>query len=127
MTRSSISFNFVTKNCGLPLVDLVSLGGDELASELSWILEKNILQTKPLSLKDDLNKHVISFLSFISFLSSLRRRQSDLLQKRKFLEKETLSGMKIENDEPPPKLESSKFLDLSLRADEGKVGNQIQS
>ncbi|XP_015891591.3 isoamylase 2, chloroplastic [Ziziphus jujuba] len=30
------SFNFIARNSGLPLVDLVSFSGDELASELSW-------------------------------------------------------------------------------------------
>ncbi|WOL01804.1 isoamylase 2, chloroplastic-like [Canna indica] len=32
----AFSFNFVTKNFGLPLVDLVSYGNSKLASELSW-------------------------------------------------------------------------------------------
>ncbi|RZS03157.1 hypothetical protein BHM03_00033297 [Ensete ventricosum] len=32
----AFSFNFVTKNSGLPLVDLVSFSNAELASELSW-------------------------------------------------------------------------------------------
>ncbi|XP_074581853.1 isoamylase 2, chloroplastic [Curcuma longa] len=32
----AFSFNFVTKNFGLPLVDLVSFSGANLASELSW-------------------------------------------------------------------------------------------
>ncbi|KAJ4829128.1 hypothetical protein Tsubulata_011813 [Turnera subulata] len=32
----AFSFNFVARNSGLPLVDLVSFSSDELASELSW-------------------------------------------------------------------------------------------
>ena len=32
----AFSFNYITNNFGLPLVNLVSFGSDKLASELSW-------------------------------------------------------------------------------------------
>ncbi|PON65766.1 Glycoside hydrolase [Parasponia andersonii] len=125
MTRSSISFNFVTKNCGLPLVDLVSLCGDELASELSWNSGEEHPTNRTLVLERRL-KQTCDFLLSFYLVSKLIEAKA----KRPSSEKKVLRERNIEwheNDESPPKLEPRKFLALSLRADEGKVGNQIHS
>ncbi|XP_062107471.1 isoamylase 2, chloroplastic-like [Humulus lupulus] len=122
----AFSFNFITRNSGLHLVDLVSFSGDELAYELSWNCGEEGPTTNTLVLENRL-KQIRNFLfvlyvslgvpvlnmgdecgqstggsiacsdrksfdwnalktdfgcqvtQFISFLSSLRQRRSDLL------------------------------------------------
>ncbi|PON65768.1 Glycoside hydrolase [Parasponia andersonii] len=170
----AFSFNFVTRNSGLPLVDLVSFSGEELASELSWncgeegptnktlVLERRLKQIRNflfilyvslgvpvLNMGDECGQTTggspayndrksfdwnalktgfgIQITQFISFLSSLRRRRSDLLQKRKFLKEENIDWHG--SDQSPPNWEepTSKFLAMSLRADEDSVENQMTS
>ncbi|KAF4363972.1 hypothetical protein F8388_000555 [Cannabis sativa] len=170
----AFSFNFVTRNSGLHLVDLVSFSDDELASELSWncgeegpttntlVLETRLKQIRNFllilyvslgvpvlnmgdecgqtaggsiaysdrksfdwnALKTDFGCQVTQF---ISFLSSLRHRRSDLLQKRKFLKEENIEWHG--SDQSPPKWEepTCKFLAMSLKVDEEKVKNQTSS
>lgn len=160
---SSFSLNFITRNNGLPLVDLVSFSKD-LALELSWncgeegptsdtpVLEKRLKQIRnflfilfislgvpvlnmgdecgqstggSISYKDrkpiDWSALKTSFgiqtTNFISFLSSLRTRRSDLLQKRAFLKEKNIEW--YGKDQAPPNWDdlSSKFLAMNLKVD----------
>ncbi|PQQ16834.1 isoamylase 2 chloroplastic [Prunus yedoensis var. nudiflora] len=58
---------------------------------------------------------------FIAFLSSFRKRRSDLLQKRNFLKEENIYW--YESDQTPPRWEdpSCKFLAMRLKADIDEV------
>uniref|UniRef100_A0A7N0UVE0 Glycosyl hydrolase family 13 catalytic domain-containing protein n=1 Tax=Kalanchoe fedtschenkoi TaxID=63787 RepID=A0A7N0UVE0_KALFE len=133
----SFSFNFISRNSGLSLVDLVSFSDDVPASELSWncgkegpttkttILERRLKQIrnylfilfvslgipvlnmgdecgqttggsvsyserKPLDWNALKTGYGIQTTRFISFLTSLRIRRSDLLQRREFLKIENI-------------------------------------
>ncbi|KAK8588290.1 hypothetical protein V6N13_087225 [Hibiscus sabdariffa] len=168
----AFSFNFVAKNFGLPLVDLVSFSNDELASEISWncgeegptsktaVLERRLKQIRNFifilyisqgvpvlnmgdecgqssggSLSYGSRKHLdwnamttgfgIQTTKFISFLSSLRKRRSDLLQKRSFLKEENIEWHG--SNQSPPVWEdlSCKFLAMTLKAD--KAEDQLSS
>lgn len=175
----AFSFNFITRNSGLPLVDLVSFSNDELASELSWncgeegptnktlILERRLKQIrnflfvlyvslgvpvlnmgdecgqstggspaysdrKPLDWKVLKTSFSIQTTQFISFLSSLRRRQSDLLQNKHNLKEENIYWHG--SDQSPPRWEdpTCKFLAMRLKVDEDEdeddnVGSQTTS
>ncbi|KAJ8898690.1 hypothetical protein K2173_004724 [Erythroxylum novogranatense] len=161
------SFNFIARNFGLPLVDLVSFSDGELASELSWncgeegptketfVLERRLKQIRNylfvlyvslgvpvLNMGDECGQSsggstshtsrksfdwsalstsfCIQTTEYISFLSSLRVRRSDLLQKRDFLKEEKINWSG--SDQSPPKWEdpSCKFLALTLKADEAE-------
>ncbi|KAI5316012.1 hypothetical protein L3X38_045188 [Prunus dulcis] len=164
----AFAFNFISRNSGLPLVDLVSFSGVELASELSWncgeegptnktaVLERRLKQIRNflfilfvslgvpvLNMGDecgqstggspaysdrkafDWNALETGFATqttqFIAFLSSFRKRRSDLLQKRNFLKEENIGW--YESDQTPPRWEdpSCKFLAMRLKADEDEV------
>ncbi|XP_075642601.1 isoamylase 2, chloroplastic [Castanea sativa] len=161
----AFSFNFIARNFGLTLVDLVSFSNDALASQLSWncgeegptdsttVLERRLKQIrnflfvlyvslgvpilnmgdecgqscggspaysdrKPLDWNTLKTGFSIQTSQFISFLSSLRMRRSDLLQKRNFLKEENIEWHG--SDQSPPKWEdpSCRFLAMTLRADE---------
>lgn len=160
----AFSFNYIARNFGLSLVDLVSFSSDELAAELSWncgeegptnstvVLEKRLKQIRNflftlfvslgvpvLSMGDecgqssggspaygDIKPFNWSALGtgfgkqttqFISFLSSLRMRRSDLLQSRSFLKEENIEW--YGSDLAPPRWEdpSCKLLAMTLKAE----------
>ncbi|KAF3436332.1 hypothetical protein FNV43_RR23424 [Rhamnella rubrinervis] len=69
----------------------------------------------------------IQIRQFISFLSSLRMRRSDLLQGRNFLKEDNIDWHG--SDQSPPRWEdpSGKFLAMRLKADEDKLGNKVSS
>ncbi|XP_021281244.1 isoamylase 2, chloroplastic [Herrania umbratica] len=168
----AFSFNFIAKNFGLPLVDLVSFSNAEIASELSWncgeegptsktaVLERRLKQIRNflfilfisrgvpvLNMGDECGQSSGGSLSygsrklldwnamttgfgiqttrFISFLSSLRMRRSDLLQKRNFLKEENIEWHG--RDQSPPRWEdpSCKLLAMTLKAD--KEESQLSS
>ncbi|KAK9282244.1 hypothetical protein L1049_005158 [Liquidambar formosana] len=168
----AFSFNFIARNSGLPLVDLVSFSSSELASELSWncgeegptnkttVLERRLKQIRNflfalyvsqgvpiLNMGDECGQSSggspaygdrepfdwnalktgfgIQTTQFISFLTSLRMRRSDLLQKRNFLREENIDWHG--SDQSPPRWEdpSSKFLAMTLKADQ--VESQMSS
>ncbi|KAG2267461.1 hypothetical protein Bca4012_038718 [Brassica carinata] len=161
----AFSFNYVSRNSGLSLVDLVSFsGGPELASELSWNCGEEgatnksaVLQTR---LKQIRNLLFIQYVSlgvpvlnmgdecgvstkgsplltsrkpfdwnmlasafgvqitqFISFMTSVRARRSDVFQRRNFLKPENIVW--YANDQTTPKWEDpgSKFLALEIKAE----------
>ncbi|CAL5437028.1 unnamed protein product [Camellia sinensis] len=161
----AFSFNFIARNFGLPLVDLVSFSSDELDSELSWncgeegptnntaVLERRLKQIRNflfilfvslgvpvLYMGDECGQSSggspayddrkpfdwnalktgfgIQTTKFISFLSSLRMRRSDLLQKRSFLREENIDWHG--NDQSLPKWEdpSCRFLAMTLKVGE---------
>lgn len=160
----AFSFNYITRNFGLSLVDLVSFSSGKLAAELSWncgeegptnntvVLEKRLKQIRNflftlfvslgvpvLNMGDECGQSSGGCLAygdikpfnwsalrtgfgkqttqFISFLSSLRMRRSDLLQSRSFLKEENIEW--YGNDLAPPKWEdpSCKFLAMTLKAE----------
>lgn len=172
----AFSFNFISRNSGLPLVDLVSFSSDKLASELSWncgeegptnktlVLERRLKQTRNflfvlyvslgvpvLNMGDECGQSTggspaysdrksfdwnalkssfgIQTTQFISFLSSLRRRRSDLLQNMNYLKEESIDWNG--SDQSPPRWEdpTCKFLAMRLRVDrdEDKAENQTTS
>uniref|UniRef100_A0A2P2K3R8 Glycosyl hydrolase family 13 catalytic domain-containing protein n=1 Tax=Rhizophora mucronata TaxID=61149 RepID=A0A2P2K3R8_RHIMU len=161
----SFSFNFIARNFGLPLVDVVSFSSGGLALESSWncgeegptnktpVLERRLKQIRNhlfilyvslgvpvLNMGDecgqssggsilyvdrkpfDWNALSTSFgnqtTRFISFLSSLRVRRSDLLQRGNFLKEENVQWNG--SDQSPPRWEdpTCKFLAMTLKADE---------
>lgn len=160
----AFSFNYIARNSGLTLVDLVSFSSNEVASELSWncgqegattnniVLQRRLKQVRNflfilfislgvpvLNMGDecgqssggspayDARKSLgwntlktgfgTQIAQFISFLSNLRMRRSDLLQKRTFLKEENIQWHG--SDQSPPKWDgpSSKFLAMTLKAD----------
>ncbi|MCD9643171.1 hypothetical protein HAX54_030390 [Datura stramonium] len=160
----AFSFNYIVRNFGLTLVDLVSFSNSEVASELSWncgeegattnniVLERRLKQVRNflfilfislgvpvLNMGDECGQSSggspaydarksfdwntlntgfgIQTTHFISFLSNLRMRRSDLLQKRTFLKEENIQWHG--RDQSPPKWDdpSSKFLAMTLKAD----------
>ncbi|MFS8014494.1 putative isoamylase [Helianthus anomalus] len=158
----AFSFNFVARNHGLSLVDLVSFSS---ASELSWncgeegaTKKKTVLETrlkqirnflfilyvslgvpvlnmgdecgqssggkisvkerKPFNWKSLKTGFAVQTIEFISFLSSLKIKRSDLLQRREFLKVENIDwygpDLSLPNWEDP----TSKFLAMSLKCDQ---------
>ncbi|KAJ0651159.1 putative isoamylase [Helianthus annuus] len=158
----AFSFNFVARNHGLSLVDLVSFSS---ASELSWncgeegatkkrtVLETRLKQIrnflfilyvslgvpvlnmgdecgqssggkisvkerKPFNWKSLKTGFAVQTIEFISFLSSLKIKRSDLLQRREFLKVENIDwygpDLSLPNWEDP----TSKFLAMSLKCDQ---------
>ncbi|KAM0054018.1 putative isoamylase [Helianthus debilis subsp. tardiflorus] len=158
----AFSFNFVGRNHGLSLVDLVSFSS---ASELSWncgeegatkkrtVLETRLKQIrnflfilyvslgvpvlnmgdecgqssggkisvkerKPFNWKSLKTGFAVQTIEFISFLSSLKIKRSDLLQRREFLKVENIDwygpDLSLPNWEDP----TSKFLAMSLKCDQ---------
>ncbi|KHG10947.1 Isoamylase 2, chloroplastic -like protein [Gossypium arboreum] len=168
----AFSFNFIARNFGLPLVDLVSYSNAELASEVSWncgeegptsntaVLERRLKQIRNflfvlyislgipvLNMGDECGhsssgspscgsrKHLdwnnmttgfgIQTTKFISFLISLRKRRSDLLQKRNFLKEENIEWHGSNRSQPGWEDPSCKFLAMRLKAD--KAEGQLRS
>ncbi|XP_010278620.1 PREDICTED: isoamylase 2, chloroplastic [Nelumbo nucifera] len=160
----AFSFNFIARNFGLPLVDLVSFSGNEVSSELSWncgeegatnntvVLERRLKQIRNflfilyisfgvpiLNMGDECGQSssgstsygdrkpfdwtalrtgfAIQTTEFIAFLSSLRTRRSDLLQKRNFLKVENIEWYGSNQSQPRWEDPSSKFLALRLKSD----------
>lgn len=160
----AFSFNYIARNSGLTLVDLVSFSNSEVASELSWncgqegattnsiVLERRLKQVRNflfilfislgvpvLNMGDEcgqssggspaydarksLNWDTLKtgfgtqIAQFISFLSNLRMRRSDLLQKRNFLKEENIQWHGIDQSPPVWDDPSSKFLAMTLKAD----------
>ncbi|KAM5563791.1 isoamylase 2, chloroplastic [Rosa sericea] len=168
----AFSFNFISRNSGLPLLDLVSFSGSELASELSWncgeegptsktaVLERRLKQIRNflfilylslgvpvLNMGDecgqssggspaysdrksfDWNAMETGFATqttqFIAYLSSFRRRRSDLLQKKHYFKEENIDW--YGSDQSLPRWEDPlcKFLAMRLKADQDEVENQL--
>ncbi|GMH28994.1 hypothetical protein Nepgr_030837 [Nepenthes gracilis] len=164
----AFSFNFITRNFGLSLVDLVSFSSSEYASELSWncgeegptnrkvVLERRIKQIRNFLLilfvslgvpifnmgdecglssggslaysdRKPLNWNALSTAfghqttQFISFLSALRKRRCDLLEKRNFMSPEIIKWHG--SDLLPPRWDdpSAKFLAMTLHAESLEV------
>ncbi|KAL8540967.1 hypothetical protein ACS0TY_002298 [Phlomoides rotata] len=160
----SFSFNYVTKNSGLTLVDLVSFSSVELESQSSWncgeegptnktvVLETRLKQIRNflfilfvslgvpvLNMGDECGQSSggspayadrtlldwkalrsgfgIQVSQFISFLSSLKIRRSDLLQNKSFLKKDNIEWHGA--DQSPPKWDdpSCKFVAVTLKGD----------
>ncbi|KAL1216530.1 Isoamylase 2 [Cardamine amara subsp. amara] len=160
----AFSFNYISRNSGLSLVDLVSFSGPELASELSWncgeegatnksaVLQRRLKQIRNflfiqyislgipvLNMGDecgistkgspllesrkpfDWNMLASAFgtqiTQFISFMTSVRARRSDVFQRRNFLKPENIVW--YANDQTTPKWENptSKFLALEIKAE----------
>ncbi|KAE8692093.1 Isoamylase 2 [Hibiscus syriacus] len=168
----AFSFNFIAKNFGLPLVDLVSFSNAKLASEISWncgeegptsktaVLERRLKQIRNfvfilyisqgvpvLNMGDECGqssggspsygsiKHLgwdamttgfgIQTTKFISFLSSIRMRRSDLLQKRNFLKEENIEWHGSNQSPPGWEDPTCKFLAMTLKVD--KAEDQLNS
>ncbi|CAH2039039.1 unnamed protein product [Thlaspi arvense] len=160
----AFSFNYICRNSGLSLVDLVSFSGPELASELSWncgeegatnksaVLQRRLKQIRNflfiqyislgipvLNMGDecgisakgspllksrkpfDWNMLASAFgtqiTQFISFMTSVRARRSDVFQRRNFLKPENIAW--YANDQTTPNWEdpASKFLALGIKAE----------
>ncbi|GFP95077.1 isoamylase 2 chloroplastic [Phtheirospermum japonicum] len=159
------SFNFITRNAGLSLVDLVSFGeGIELESECSWncgdegptdridVLERRIKQIrnflfvlfislgvpvlnmgdecgqssggspayadrKPLDWNSLRSGFGIQVTQFISFLSSLRMRRGDLLQRRSYVKGDNIEW--CGSEQLPPNWDDllCKFVAMTLKAE----------
>ncbi|PIM97765.1 1,4-alpha-glucan branching enzyme/starch branching enzyme II [Handroanthus impetiginosus] len=160
----AFSFNFITRNVGLTLVDLVSFSNSDLESELSWncgeegptnksvVLERRLKQIRNflfilfislgvpvLNMGDECGQSSggstayadrklldwnalksgfgIQVTQFISFLSSLRIRRSDLLQKRSFLKEDNIEWHGTQQSPPTWDDPSCKFLAMTLKAE----------
>ncbi|XP_028761634.1 isoamylase 2, chloroplastic-like [Neltuma alba] len=164
----AFSFNYVSRNFGLSLVDLVSFSREELASELSWncgeegptndkyVLERRLKQIrnflfilfvslgvpvlnmgdecglscggspaygdrKPLdwsALNSGFGKQISEF---ILFLTRLRKRRSDIFQRRSFWKEENIQWRGSDLAPPKWKDPSCKFLALTLRVERGSL------
>lgn len=168
----AFSFNFISRNAGLPLVDLVSFSSSDLASESSWncgeegptsktaVLERRLKQIRNflfilyislgvpvLNMGDECGQSSggspaygdrkpfnwnalktgfgIQITQFISFLSSLRIRRSDLLQKKNFPKVENIDWHAPDQSSPTWDDPTSKFLAMTLKANE--VETQLSS
>ncbi|XP_027083967.1 isoamylase 2, chloroplastic-like [Coffea arabica] len=159
----AFSFNFIARNFGLSLVDLVSFSSSKLAKEFSWncgeegatnkndVLERRLKQIRNflfilfislgvpvLNMGDECGQSSggspaygdrnsfdwnalrsgfsIQTVQFISFLTSLRIRRSDLLQKRNFLREESIEWHG--SNQAPPRWDdaASRFLAMTLKA-----------
>ncbi|XP_019161030.1 PREDICTED: isoamylase 2, chloroplastic [Ipomoea nil] len=170
----AFSLNYIARNFGLPLVDLVSFSSREVASELSWncgeegptnknaVLERRLKQIRNflfilfislgvpvLNMGDECGRSSggspaycdrkpfdwnalrtgfgVQTTQFISFLSKLRTRRSDLLQKVDFLDEENIEWHG--SDQSPPRWvdPSNKFLAMTLKADTGEIESSTAS
>ncbi|KAK4424445.1 Isoamylase 2, chloroplastic [Sesamum alatum] len=160
----AFSVNFITRNVGLTLVDLVSFSSSSFESESSWncgeegptnktlVLERRLKQIRNylfilfislgvpvLNMGDECGQSTggsqeyadrkpldwnalrsgfgTQITQFISFLSLLRRRRSDILQRRSFLKEDNIEWHGT--DQTPPMWDdpSCKFLAMTLKAD----------
>ncbi|KAL5701685.1 isoamylase [Ranunculus cassubicifolius] len=158
------AFNFIARNFGLPIVDMVSFSSSELSAELSWncgeegptnktiVLETRLKQIRNalfilyismgipvLNMGDEcgqssggsssyshrkslnwdaLNTRFgVQMTEFIAFLSSLRIRRGDFLQRRNFMKAESVVWHG--SDQAALKWEdpASRFLAMTLKAD----------
>lgn len=161
----AFSFNFIARNFGLPLVDLVSFSDSKVASELSWncgeegptnktlVLERRLKQIRNylfilflslgvpvLNMGDECgysaggspaygDRKLFNWNSlktgfgtqisqFISFLTLLRIRRSDMFQRKNFLREENIDWLGRDQSAPIWEDPSSKFLAMNLKADE---------
>ncbi|KAD4584493.1 hypothetical protein R6Q59_036652 [Mikania micrantha] len=157
----AFSFNFVARNHGLYLVDLVSFS---CAAEFSWncgeegpTKKKTVLETrlkqirnflfilyislgvpvlnmgdecgqssggkisvkdrKPFNWKSLQTGYANQMIQFISFLSSLKIKRSDLLQRREFLKVENIDWYSVDLSSPNWEDPTSKFLAMRLKCD----------
>ncbi|KAI7751556.1 hypothetical protein M8C21_021440 [Ambrosia artemisiifolia] len=158
----AFSFNFVARNHGLSLVDLVSFS---CATEFSWncgeegptktktVLETRLKQIRNflfilyvslgvpvLNMGDECGQSkygnisvgdrkamnwkslktgfAVQTIEFISFLSSLKIKRSDLLQRREFLKVENIDWYGLDLSPPNWEDPTSKFLAMSLKCDQ---------
>nr|XP_043637626.1 isoamylase 2, chloroplastic [Erigeron canadensis] len=160
----AFSFNFVTKNHGFSLVDLVSFSstnefswncGEEGATKKKTVLETRLKQIrnflfilyislgvpvlnmgdecgqssggkehvkhsdrKPFSWKALQTGFAIQTTQFISFLSALKIRRSDLLQSREFLKVENIDWHGPNLSPPAWEDPTNKYLAMSLKAEQ---------
>ncbi|XP_057790443.1 isoamylase 2, chloroplastic [Salvia miltiorrhiza] len=163
----AFSFNYVTRNAGLTLLDLVSFSSSsELESELSWncgeegatnkkvVLEMRLKQIRNLlftlfvslgvpmlNMGDECGQSTggsphyadrkpldwnalgsgfgAQITQFVSFLSSLKMRRGDLLQRRSFLEEDNIEWHGKQQFPPRWDDPTCKFLAMTLKADAG--------
>ncbi|KAF5203756.1 Glycogen debranching enzyme [Thalictrum thalictroides] len=160
----AFAFNFIARNFGLSLVDLVSFSSSKLSSELSWncgeegptnkavVLERRLKQIRNalfilymsmgvpvLNMGDECGQSSggsssysdrksfdwdapstafgVQVTQFISFLSSLRMRRSDFLQRKIFMRVEDVEWHGSDLAQPRWEDPSSKFLAMTLKAD----------
>ncbi|XP_011092269.1 isoamylase 2, chloroplastic [Sesamum indicum] len=160
----AFSINFITRNVGLTLVDLVSFSSSTFGSELSWncgeegptnktlVLERRLKQIRNflfilfislgvpvLNMGDECGQSTggsqeyadrrpldwnalrsgfgTQVTQFISFLSLLRRRRSDILQRRSFLKEDNIEWHGTDRTPPMWDDPSCKFLAMTLKAD----------
>ncbi|XP_010522699.1 PREDICTED: isoamylase 2, chloroplastic [Tarenaya hassleriana] len=160
----AFSFNFIARNSGLSVVDLVSFSGHKLASELSWncgeegptnksaVLERRLKQIRNLLFIEyislgipvlnmgdecglsaggsplyesrkpfDWNMLTSPFgrqiTQFISFMTSLRSRRSDVFQRRSFLKPENIEWYASDQSTPRWEDPASKFLAMAIKAE----------
>ncbi|XP_051132864.1 isoamylase 2, chloroplastic [Andrographis paniculata] len=158
----AFSLNYITRNSGLTLVDLVSFSSSNLESELSWncgeegatnktiVLETRLKQIrnflfilfvslgvpvlnmgdecgqscagspdytdrKPLDWNALSSGFGIQVTQFISFLSSLKIRRSDLLQNQNFLKEDNIEWQGPDQSPPGWDDPSCKFLAMNLK------------
>ncbi|XP_020524297.1 isoamylase 2, chloroplastic isoform X3 [Amborella trichopoda] len=157
----SFSFNYIARNFGLPLVDLVSFSGSELSAELSWncgeegptstpvVLESRLKQIRNflfilyislgvpvLNMGDEYGQSTggstlysnrksfdwgslrtdfgVQTTQYVTFLSSLRTKRSDLLQRKHFMKIEHLDWHGEDQSQPQWEAPSSKFLAVTV-------------
>lgn len=167
----AFSFNFIARNFGLPLVDLVSFSN---TSELSWncgeegptnkkvVLERRLKQIRNfllilfvslgvpvLNMGDECGqssggspaygerKHInwtalntafgAQITQFISYLSALRERRSDLLQRKKFLKAENIDWHNSNLSSPKWEDPTAKFLGMLLKVENEGTQESLES
>lgn len=169
----AFSLNFIARNFGLTLVDLVSFSSEDISSELSWncgeegptsdsaVLERRVKQIRNflfilfislgvpvLNMGDECGHSTggstsysdrkpfdwsalqtgfgIQITKFILFMSSLRARRSDLLQKKTFLKEENIEWHG--KDRAPPNWNdlSSKILAMALKVDKEESESSLK-
>ncbi|PIA39269.1 hypothetical protein AQUCO_02600010v1 [Aquilegia coerulea] len=159
----AFAFNFIARNFGLPLVDLVSFSSGKLSSELSWncgeegptnkavVLERRLKQIRNslfilylsmgvpvLNMGDECGQSSggspsysdrksfdwdalsttfgVQVTDFISFLSSVRMRRSDFLQRKNFMRVEDVEWHGSDLAQPSWEDPSNKLLAMTLKA-----------
>ncbi|KAL1312236.1 hypothetical protein HN51_038857 [Arachis hypogaea] len=164
----AFAFNYVARNFGLSLLDLVSFSSGELGAELSWncgeegptnnvvVLERRLKQIRNflfilfvslgvpvLNMGDECGQSFDGSpaysvfkpfnwsalqtgfskqtTQFVSFLSSLRKRRSDLLQSSSFLKEENIEWYGSNRDPPQWEDPTCKFLAMLLKAEKPEL------
>lgn len=165
----AFSFNFITKNSGLTLVDLVSFSSEDLSLELSWncgeegptnktaVLETRLKQIRNfifvlyislgvpvINMGDEFGQSTggvpsyesrkkfdwnalrsnfgLQTTEFITFMSKLRTRRSDLLQKRNFWKSENIDWYESDLSTPNWNDTDCKFLAMMLKSEQDNMG-----